>query len=110
MGRCVRASGAQGSSRRQPETPHEVFLVNSKLQASSIKISQNRKIISFRAREPTTMATSPMETRISPDAYCSPGRYFELFRVGICKTRGKENYVPVRGSKKMGPKKGKKMP
>ena len=78
MGRCVRASGAQGSSRRQPETPHEVFLVNLKLQASSIKISQNRKIISFHAQEPSITATSPIKTWLSPNVCWSLGGSVEL--------------------------------
>ena len=40
----------------------------------STKSSQNRKTISFHAREPSAMATSPVKRRLSPKNCSSPGR------------------------------------
>ena len=70
---CVTVSGAPDSSRRHPEATHEVFFVDSKLRASSTKISQNRKNISINAREPNAMRTSSMKKRLLPRVCCSPG-------------------------------------
>ena len=48
--------------------------VNSKLRPSRTKNSENRKTISFHAREPSAMATSPVKRRLSPKNCSSPGR------------------------------------
>ena len=54
------------------------------------------------------MAASPMKTRISPKVCCSPGEYSELLGGRARKTCARENYFSMRGSKLLGPKKGKK--
>ena len=55
------------------------------------------------------MATSPIKTRISQKMFAVfQGDTFELFWGRTRETADEKNYVPMRGSKVLGPKKGKK--
>ena len=98
-----------GCARQQSEAAKNGsrgVLVISKLRPSSTKNSQNRKAISFHAREPSAMATSPMKKRLPPKVCCSPGGCFYLFLGLTRNTCGRENYVPVRACTSLGPNKG----
>ena len=57
---CVRASGAPGSSRRQPEMTRKVFR-ELNVVAQQHKNSQYSRSILFHAPDSNTMATTPMK-------------------------------------------------
>ena len=69
---------------------------------------KNRKAIniSFYAREPRTIATSPMKSKIIPHVCWSPGGSIELGSWRQRRTWKKTNNVSARGSKLLGPYKG----
>ena len=69
-----------------------------KLEVATQQHKKHRKAISFRAREPSAMAASPMKKRLSPSVCCSPGGcFFNLFLGRTRNSCGRENYVTVRG-------------
>ena len=99
-----------GCARQQSEAARNDsrgVIVNSKLRPSSTKNSQNGKSISFHAREPSAMDTSPTKKRLSLKVCCSPGGCFNLFSRCGRNTYVTENYVAVRACTSLGPKKGK---
>ena len=99
-----------GCARQQSEVARNdsrgVF-VYSKFRPRSTKSSQNRRTISFHAREPSALATSPMKKRLSPKVCCAPGDILSIHGT-YPNTCGREHYVPVRACTSLGPKKGKK--
>ena len=82
--------------------------MDSKLRASSMNMSQNRKHISIYAREPNTVSTPLMKRRFLPRVCCSPGGWCHSSRHVAEKPAGQNILFPWGAVSCWAPKKGEK--